>query len=152
MSWVHSFVVFDGNIDPWVWQLFTEWFLCTNITMTSSNGNIFHVTVPLCREFTGHRWIPLTKASDADLWCFLWSAPWINGWVNNHEAGDLRCHHASCDIVIFSDYGVIMMALQDHGPFWSEAWISKKSPCPCPVHVSKQEFWNMVSDWLLASH
>ena len=24
---------------------------------------------------TGHRWIPLTKASDAELWCFLWSAP-----------------------------------------------------------------------------
>ena len=23
----------------------------------------------------GHGWIPLTKASDADLWCFLWSAP-----------------------------------------------------------------------------
>ena len=22
-----------------------------------------------------HRWIPLTKASDAALWCFLWSAP-----------------------------------------------------------------------------
>ena len=24
---------------------------------------------------TGHWWIPLTKASDAELWCFLWSAP-----------------------------------------------------------------------------
>ena len=24
---------------------------------------------------TGHRWIPCTKASDAELWCFLWSAP-----------------------------------------------------------------------------
>ena len=24
-------------------------------------------------EFTGHRWIPLTKASGAELWCFLWS-------------------------------------------------------------------------------
>ena len=26
--------------------------------MTSSNGNIFRLTGPLCREFTGHRWIP----------------------------------------------------------------------------------------------
>ena len=43
--------------------------------ITSSNGNVFHVTGPLCREFTDHRWIPLTKASDAELWCFLWSAP-----------------------------------------------------------------------------
>ena len=30
---------------------------------------------PLCGEITGHRWIPLTKASDAELWCFLWSVP-----------------------------------------------------------------------------
>ena len=40
--------------------------------MTSSNENIFRVTGPLCGEFTSHRWIPLTKASDAELWCFLW--------------------------------------------------------------------------------
>ena len=43
--------------------------------MTSSNGNICRVTGRLCGELTGHRWIPLTKASDAELWCFLWSAP-----------------------------------------------------------------------------
>ena len=29
---------------------------------------------PSVRETTGHRWIPLTKASEAELWCFLWSA------------------------------------------------------------------------------
>ena len=53
--------------------------------MTSSNGDIFRVTGPLCVEFTGHRWIPLTKASDAELWCFSnlrlnkrLSKPW--GW------------------------------------------------------------------------
>ena len=33
--------------------------------MTSSNGNIFCVTGHLCGEFTGDRWIPRTKASDA---------------------------------------------------------------------------------------
>ena len=43
--------------------------------MTSSNGNIFRLTGPLWGEFTRHRWIPHTKASDAELWCFLWSAP-----------------------------------------------------------------------------
>ena len=41
--------------------------------MTSSNGNIFRVTGPLWGEFTGNRWIPLTKASDAELWCSLCS-------------------------------------------------------------------------------
>ena len=34
--------------------------------MTSSNGNIFRVTGPLCGEFTGHRW-----NFDAKLWCFF---------------------------------------------------------------------------------
>ena len=38
--------------------------------MTSSNGNIFRVSGPLCGEFTGDRWIPFTKTSDAELWCF----------------------------------------------------------------------------------
>ena len=46
------------------------------INMMTSNDvkwNIFRVTGLFCREFTGHRWIPRTKASDAELWCFLWS-------------------------------------------------------------------------------
>ena len=25
---------------------------------------------------------------------------WINGWVNNHEAGDLRRHRAHCDVTV----------------------------------------------------
>ena len=39
------------------------------------NGNILRVTGHLCGEFTGPRWIPLTKASDAELWCFPWFEP-----------------------------------------------------------------------------
>ena len=30
-----------------------------------------HVTGHLCGEFTDPRWIPRTKASDAELWCFF---------------------------------------------------------------------------------
>ena len=44
------------------------------VMMTSSNKNISRVTGHLCGEFTGSRWIPRTKASDAELWCFLWTA------------------------------------------------------------------------------
>ena len=48
--------------------------LHTHISMmTSSNGKNFRVTRLLCGEFTGERRIPHTKASDAELWCFLWS-------------------------------------------------------------------------------
>ena len=31
---------------------------------------------------------------------FLWSAPWINGWVNNRKAGDLRRHRAHYDVIV----------------------------------------------------
>ena len=52
----------------------------------------------LCREFTDQQWIPFTKASDVVLWCFLCSA-WINSWVNNRDAGDLRRHRAHYDAI-----------------------------------------------------
>ena len=80
--------------------------------MTSSNGIIFRITGPLCGEFTGHRWIPRTKASEAEFRYFLWSAGWINGWVNNREAGDLRRNHAHYDgIVMMSDVWTISFRL-----------------------------------------
>ena len=47
--------------------------VCFDPVMTPSNGNNFRITGHLCGEFTGHLEIPLTKASDAELWGFLWS-------------------------------------------------------------------------------
>ena len=68
--------------------------------MTSSSGNNFRVTGHLCREFTGHRWIPRTKASDAELWCFSLICAVITDWVNNRVAGDLRRHRAHYDVTV----------------------------------------------------
>ena len=66
---------------------------------------------PFGRELTGdtgHLWIPLTKASDAELWCFLWSAREQTDWVNNPDAGDLRRHRAHYDFtLIFSHMRII---------------------------------------------
>ena len=39
--------------------------------MASSNGRRFRVTGLLWRKFTGHRWTPLTKASNAELGFFF---------------------------------------------------------------------------------
>ena len=69
--------------------------------MMSSNGDIFRVTGPLCGEFTGHRWIPRTKASDTELWCFLWT----NDWINNQDVGDLRRYHAHYDVTVMESIG-----------------------------------------------
>ena len=75
------------NAEPFRWRIYValgeyEWIrnpqntsIVTYRMMTSPNRNIFRVTGPLRGEFTGHRWIPLTKASDAEIWCFLWSMP-----------------------------------------------------------------------------
>ena len=73
--------LFDGDLKAfwfcwWWWRRCGDGGTCMKKSMNmtaSSNGNIFRVTGHLCREFTGHRWIPRTKASDAELWCFLWS-------------------------------------------------------------------------------
>ena len=67
--------------------------------MTSSNGNIFSVAGHFNGEFPGHRWIPRTKASDAELWWFFICA-WLNGWVNNREAGDLGRHRGHNDVFV----------------------------------------------------
>ena len=60
--------------------------------MTASNENIFRVTGPLWWESTGHQWIPLKKASDAELW--------TNVWANNQITGDLERHRAHYDATL----------------------------------------------------
>ena len=56
--------------------------------MTSSNGNIFRVTDPLCGEFTGHR-----------LWCFF-DLCLDKRLSKNRKAGDLRRHRAHYDVIV----------------------------------------------------
>ena len=58
---MHTKVIVTGEFD--------------SIVTTSSNGNVFRVTDPLWGESTGDMWISLTNAGDAELWCFLGSAP-----------------------------------------------------------------------------
>ena len=78
--------------------------------MTSSNGNIFRVTGPLCGEFTGPGEFPTQMCN---LICV-----WINGWVNNRmnrEAGDLRRHRSHYDVnVMVRAVCLAMFILHDH--------------------------------------
>ena len=62
--------------------------------MTSSDGNIFRVTGHLCGEFTGNRWRGALMSS---LIC-----AWIDGLVNDGEAGYLRRHRAHYDITVMA--------------------------------------------------
>ena len=79
--------------------------MLVEVMMTSPNGNIFQATGTLWGESIGHRWIPLTKASDAELWylfnvclnkclskqtrCRRLETPWCSLWRHsnvNHAA------------------------------------------------------------------
>ena len=89
----------------------------TKYMMTSSNGSIFPVIGSLCGEFTGHRWVPITEASDifsvaGPLWgestghrcckalIFSLMYAWTNGWANSPDAGDLRRLSTHCDFTV----------------------------------------------------
>ena len=75
--------------------------------MASSNGNIFRVIGLLCGEFTSHRWIPHTKGQWRGTLMFSLICAWINGWVNNREAGDSRRHRAYYDVIVMNWHVVI---------------------------------------------
>ena len=69
------------------WQHFHWWLLWVNWNlpkyanmMTSSNGNIFSVTGPLCGEFIGHLWIPPYKGQWRGALMFSLICAWTNGW------------------------------------------------------------------------
>ena len=63
--------------------------------MTSSNGNIFRVTAgnsPVMNSLHKSQW--------GRVLVFSLICTWINCWVNNREAGDLRRHRAHYDVTV----------------------------------------------------
>ena len=72
--------------------------------MTSSNGNIFRVTGPLYGELTGPGEFP-HKSQWRGVLMFSLICVWINGWVNNREAGDLRRHRGHYDVNVMRFVG-----------------------------------------------
>ena len=69
---------------------------CPNI-MLITDVKACSVNALLCptrmrSDYFQHRLIPLIKASDPELWYFLY---WTNGEANNRDAGDLRDHRRS---------------------------------------------------------
>ena len=109
----------------------------------------FRVTGSLCGKFTGDRRIARTKASDAELWCFLWSEP-EETIERLADAG----HHAHYDVIVMSkvqwqssagnftrDTSAInhQNQLQDH-----LCKILFKSPRGQWFHVSSAHLWSIL--------
>ena len=76
--------------------------------MTSTNRNIFSVTGPFCREFTGHRWIRLTTRS-FDIFFDLR----LNKCLSIRHAGDLRRHRAHYDVTEMNPSTPLMQSDDD---------------------------------------
>ena len=88
----------------------TEFF---NTRMTSSNGNISALLV----LYAGIHWSPVNSPHKGrwrgTLMISLICA-WINRWVNNREAGDLRRHHANYDVTVMTDMDYINTQISLH--------------------------------------
>ena len=114
--------------------------------VTSSNGNIFRVIGPLSGECTGHRWIPLTRACDAALWCFLWFAPehtveWFGWWFETPSC-PLWSHcneMVQCSYTLSREYRVVRYR-------YSRLLFTSEDRLFANLRVQEQST-NMTSQW-----
>ena len=77
--------------------------------MTSSNENIFAL-LAICAGNSPHQGL-LRRA-------LMFSLIWINGWVNNREAGDLRRHRAHCDVIVLLLWTLMFFHCRIYVIFW----------------------------------
>ena len=56
------------------------------------------------RGIHGPRWIPLTKASDAELWRVFFISVRTNVWINHRDAGDLRRYRTHYNVTAMGTY------------------------------------------------
>ena len=53
---------------------------------------------------------------------------WINGWVNNRDAGDLRRHRAHYDVIVMECFRSAWAGSIDWHDFWSRCFTNSSSP------------------------
>ena len=60
---------------------------------------IFYALLDLCAGTSAHK----CQWHGASMFALI--CAWINGWVNNREAGDLRRHHVPGDVIVMAFFG-----------------------------------------------
>ena len=103
----------DGMIEKIISEKYLPWRPCSRTTqssascalhrsintmMTSLNGSIFRVTGHLCGNSPVPGEFPAQRQWRGAL-MFSLICVWINDWVNNREAGDLRRYRAHYDVI-----------------------------------------------------
>ena len=92
--------VTENNNPPYWIKYWMTWWRHQMETFSASlaicAGNLCRSLMNLCRS--------LMNSPHKGQWCgalmFSLICVWINGWVNNHEAGDLRRYHTHYDIIV----------------------------------------------------
>ena len=77
IDWDHVYMILINVIEKFSAQkiLRFDTAMCGDVLWWRHEVETFFALLALlCKISTGHRWIPLTKASNAELRCFLWSA------------------------------------------------------------------------------
>ena len=92
-----NLTIMDQLCSAFCEEIGEEWFC---YMMTSSNGNIFHVTGHLCGEFTGDQWIPRTNGQWRGALMFSLICARKYGWVNSRKADDLKHCGAHYNITV----------------------------------------------------
>ena len=108
--------VWTSHTLNWLCLISHNWKPFKNM-MTSSNGMTSRVTGPLCGEFTGDS---THKGQWRGALMFSLICAWINRWVNNRDAGDLRRHRAHYGVIVMQPTSnMITHSIQDnHGACW----------------------------------
>ena len=88
-----------GNSRKWLLVGYPCWLKQTPISkLWRHQMETFSALLAICVGNSPHK----SQWGGGLRWCFLWSAPWINGWVDNREAGDLRRHRAHYDAIVMN--------------------------------------------------
>ena len=70
---------------------------------------------------------------------------WINGWVNNGEAGDLRCHRAHHDVTVM--WFVVLYLQNALICAWTQSFLIRAMVCCLfgikPEHEPKPTYWQL---------
>ena len=76
-------------------QVCDHCFQASLLLILSASLAIYAGNSPVTGEFPSHR--PMTRSFDVFFIC-----AWMNGWINNGEADDLRRHCAHYDIIVMT--------------------------------------------------
>ena len=122
--WVVSWAYWSLSL----WQQLMAWQLFDATMLTSSGVHqVVHVTpwwrhqmqifstlLALCVGNSPVTGESLSQRPVMRTLMFSLICAWINGWVNNREAGDLRCHHAHYDVIVM----LSMININSHVAAW----------------------------------